>query len=381
MRKLVGLLTIALLCATSVHAQEQTGSIQGTIKDASGAVLPGVTVEARSPTLVGISTAVSDAQGTYRFPALPPGTYSITAKLSGFSDKKSDGVVLSLGQTLKIDLALAISGVSEAVTVTAESPLIDVKSSGSAATITKDVIDRIPKGRDFTNLVAANAPGADNESKSGGIQIDGASGAENRFIVDGMDTTDLSNNTSRKTVFTDFLQEVQVKTSGYAAEYGGNSGGVISAITKSGSNQFHGSAGTYYQNNRFNGADRAAWRINPNDNVTPEFLVTPSQPSQQWSPIGDIGGPVMKDKVWFYVGSSVDRTNNQETATFKNSPQPYFTGNFSSYSENSYVQWKGTTQLTQKMRLTVSGNNQRGQSRGSLPSLQPNGSKIGRAHV
>src|SRR5262249_2175753 len=210
--------------------------------------------------------------------------------------------------------------------------------------------------------------------KSGGIQIDGASGSENRFIVDGMDTTDLSNNTSRKTIFTDFIQEVQVKTSGYAAEYGGNSGGVISAVTKSGSNQFHGSAGTYYQNNSLNGKDRALWRINPNDNVTPENLVTPSNPSQQWSPIGDIGGPALRDKLWFYIGSSLDRTNNQETATFKNSPQPYFTGNFHSYSENTYVQWKATSQLTQKIRLTVSGNNQRGQSRGALPALQPNGS-------
>src|SRR5262249_8224195 len=158
-------------------------------------------------------------------------------KLSGFTDKKIPDVHLTLGQTLKIDLSLSVGTVTEAVNVTAESPLIDVKSSATSATISKEVIDRIPKGRDFTNLVASNAPGADNESKSGGIQIDGASGSENRFIVDGMDTTDLSNNTSRKTIFTDFIQEVQVKTSGYAAEYGGNSGGVISAVTKSGSNQ------------------------------------------------------------------------------------------------------------------------------------------------
>jgi len=379
MRKLAALLALALFSALPVSAQEQSGSIQGIVKDSSGAVLPGVTIEARSPALVGVSTATSDAQGNYRFPALPPGAYEITAKLSGFQDKKIADVRLSLGQTLKIDLAMTIGGVSESVNVTAESPLIDVKGNAVAATVTKEVIDRVPKGRDFTNLVAANAPGADSEGKAGGIQIDGASGSENRYIVDGMDTTDLSNNTSRKTIFTDFIQEVQVKTSGYAAEYGGNSGGVISAVTKSGSNQFHGSAGTYYQNNSLNGADRAAWRINPNDNVTPEFLVTPSNPSQQWSPIGDIGGPVMRDKVWFYVGSSLDRTNNQQTATFKNSSTnpattPYFTGNFSSYSENSYLQWKATSQLTQKTRLTVSGNNQRGQSRGALPSLQPNGS-------
>jgi hypothetical protein len=379
MRKLAALLAIALFWAMPAHAQEQTGSIQGTIKDASGAVLPGVTVEARSPALVGVSTAVTDAQGVYRFPALPPGVYSVVAKLSGFTDKKQDAVTLALGQTLKIDLALSIGGVSEAVNVTAEAPLIDVKSSAQTATITKETIDRIPKGRDFTNLVASNAPGADNEAKSGGIQIDGASGSENRYIVDGMDTTDLTDNTSNKTIFTDFLQEVQVKSAGYSAEYGGATGGVISAVTKSGSNQFHGSAGSYFTNNSWNGTDRAAWRINPNDNVTPEFLVTPSNPSQGWNPIGDIGGPVLHDKVWFYFGTSYDRTNTQTTATFKNSSTnpaitPYFRGKFSSYSQNTYYQWKGTSQVSKNMRLTVSGNNQRGQNRGARPSLQPNGS-------
>src|SRR5919112_660371 len=112
MRKLAALLAAALLSAVPLCAQEQTGSIQGTVKDSSCAVLPGVTVEARSPSLVGVSTAVTDADGVFRFPALPPGTYSVTAKLSGFADKKSDGVIVGLGQTLKLDLAMALSGVS-----------------------------------------------------------------------------------------------------------------------------------------------------------------------------------------------------------------------------------------------------------------------------
>ena len=218
MRKLAALLAAALLSAVPLCAQEQTGAIQGTVKDTSGAVLPGVTVEAQSPSLVGISTAVSDADGTFRFPALPPGTYSITAKLAGFADKRSEGVVLTLGQTLKLDLAMALKGLSETVSVTAEAPLIDVKSNGAQATISKEVIDRVPRGRDFTSVIG-EAPGADAESKAGGTQIDGASGSENRFIVDGMDTTALRNGVSQKTVYTDFLQEVQVKSAGYNAEY------------------------------------------------------------------------------------------------------------------------------------------------------------------
>jgi hypothetical protein len=241
-----------LFCALPLYAQEQSGSIQGVVKDTSGAVLPGVTVEARSPALVGVSTAVSDGEGAYRFPALPPGMYELTAKLQGFTDKKLSDVALTLGQTLKIEFVMAVSGISETVQISAESPVIDVKQNAAAQTISADIIDRIPKGRDWTSVVTT-APGANNESRAGGLQIDGSSGSENRFIVDGMDRTNLrtgtsdAQNTTNSTVLTDFLQEVQVKSSGYAAEYGGSTGGVISAITKSGSNQFRGSAGTYYQ--------------------------------------------------------------------------------------------------------------------------------------
>jgi hypothetical protein len=376
MRKLAALLAAALLSAVPLCAQEQTGAIQGVVADSSGAVLPGVTVEARSPSLVGVSTAISDTDGSFRFPALPPGTYELTAKLSGFADKKLSGVTLLLGQTLKVDVAMALAGVTESVSVTAEAPLIDVKSNGAAATITKDVIERIPRGRDFTSIVAGAAPGADSESKAGGsgIQIDGASGAENRYIVDGMDTTSLRTGSSQKTVYTDFLDQVQVKSAGYAAEFGGATGGVISAITKSGSDTVRGSIGAYYRNNDLEGTTRSSWRINPNDNRTPEFLVTPATDFQNWNPIGDIGGPLLRNRLWYYMGYTFNRTNNSQTATFKNSPKPYFTGDFDSHSEDQFYNWNLTSQITKGMRVRVTGNNQRGKSRGALPSLQPNGS-------
>jgi len=384
MRKLA-LLAIALLCALPVYGQEQTGSIQGTVKDASGAVLPGVTIEARSPSLVGVNTAVTDSEGTFRFPALPPGTYTVTAKLSGFADKAQEGIILSLGQTLRLDLAMAISGVSEAVSVTAESPLIDVKGNSAASTITKDVIDRVPKGRDFSSLVGRSAPGADDESKAGGTQIDGASGSENRYIVDGMDTTSLRTGVSQKTVYTDFIDQVQVKSSGYAAEYGGATGGVISAVTKSGSNSVRGSFGTYFTGSGLEGSIRPAWRINPNDNVTPEFLTTPTYGGSgcngsnctsysNWNPIGDVGGPIFRDKAWYYVGAAYNRVNGEETAKFKQSPQPYFTDTFNTYNDDSFLNWNLTTQLNNAMRLRFTANNQRSKSRGAAPALQPNGS-------
>ncbi|HEY7497365.1 MAG TPA: carboxypeptidase-like regulatory domain-containing protein, partial [Vicinamibacterales bacterium] len=123
--KMLGALLVALLAAVPAVAQEQSGSIQGVVKDAQGAVLPGATVEAKNSGGASV-TAVSDTQGVYRFPALPAGTYEITGALSGFTPNKATDVRLGLGQVLKIDLTLAVAAVAETVQVTAESPLIDV---------------------------------------------------------------------------------------------------------------------------------------------------------------------------------------------------------------------------------------------------------------
>ena len=342
---LLGAVALVLSFATGARAQEQAGSIQGSVKDASGAVLPGVTIEARSPAAVGVSVAVSDERGGYRFPALPPGRWELTASLAGFAPKKLSDVDLLLGQTLKIDIALSLAGVSEAVQVTGESPLIDVKQNAASASITKDIIDRIPRGRDFTTVVTS-APGTNDESRAGGLQIDGSSGSENRFIVDGMDTTNLRTGVSGRTVYTDFLSEVQVKSSGYAAEYGGATGGVISAITKSGSNNFRGSAGSYYRNNHFQSAPRKSWRINPFTDCTlntctgtPEFVATPDTQFANWNPIGDIGGPALQNHAWFYFGTSYNRTDNERTTTFRNSPAPYVTKTMTTWSDAQYYNW------------------------------------------
>ena len=171
---------------------------------------------------------------------------------------KVPDVRLALGQVLKIDLALAVATLTETVQVTAESPIIDVKQNAAAATITAETIERIPKARDFTDLVGT-APGTQQERKSG-IQIDGAGGAEHRYVIDGMDTTGIRTGVSGQEMPIDFIQEVQVKSSGYNAEFRATTGGVISAITKSGSNTWHGSAGYYFRNNSFNGEPRPTLR-------------------------------------------------------------------------------------------------------------------------
>lgn len=380
-RTLVLTLCAALL-AVPAFAQEQTGAIQGVVRDTSGAVLPGVTVEARSPQVVGASTTVTDAEGIYRFPALPPGTYTITASLQGFQPAKSEGL-LALGQLLKIDLALRIATVTETVQVTGESPLIDVKQNASFATIQSDMIARIPRGRDFTSVVST-APGTNNEQYAGGIQIDGASGSENRFIVDGMDTTDVRRGTSNKTVLVDFLQEVQVKSSGYNAEFGGATGGVINVLSKSGSNVYHGSGGTYYTGKPLRGEIRPYWRINPWTDVGGTFPGDLEQVAgrdddkwNQWNPIFDIGGPMWKDKLWYYAGFSQNRNDYSRTVKYIYSNPVGQQKTFDWYNQQRYLNWNTTTQLSNNMRLKVSGAHQWNKDRGSAPGFQAQGSTFG----
>src|SRR5262245_46735025 len=182
-------LMAALLFAGPVAAQEQRGSIEGVIKDGSGAVLPGVRVEAQAPNGP-IAVATTDANGVFRFPSLAPGMYLVKARLDGFKPAQAEDVRVALGNIKKVDFALNVGGVTETVQVTAESPLIDVRQATRQSNIRAEQVELLPKGRDFTTLVT-QAPGANQEAKLGGLSIDGASAGENRYIIDGIETTNL----------------------------------------------------------------------------------------------------------------------------------------------------------------------------------------------
>ena len=159
-------------------------------------------------------------------------------------------------------MALAVGGVTETVSVTAESPIIDTKQSARSTNITAETLNKLPRGRDFTSVVT-QAPGANQESRSGGISIDGSSASENRYIIDGAETTNLQNGTSGKQLVTDFLDEVQIKSSGYTAEYGGSTGGVINVVTRSGTNRFRGDVLTYISGDNMDSSYRPTLRLKP----------------------------------------------------------------------------------------------------------------------
>jgi outer membrane receptor protein involved in Fe transport len=357
-----------LALALPAAAQEQRGSIEGVIKDSSGAVLPGVTVEARSERLVGMATSVSDGGGVYRFPALPPGFYEVTATLAGFQTAKVANVEVFLGQIKKVDVTLTPAGVAEQIHVVAESPLIDVKQNAAFANIHKEFIDKIPRGRDFTSVVTT-APGANAEFKAGGISIDGASGAENRYVIDGIDTTEIQHGTSGKPLLTDFVEEVQVKSSGYNAEFGGSTGGVINVISRAGSNVWRGDAGTYYGNRDLNGAERPTLRITLTDNTRSEYITFPEDDWPRWEPVLAVGGPIMKDRLWFFGGYVPELLDTTRTVKFNITGQ---SGTFKREDHRHNFSGNTSMQISQKLRGRFAANVERFTNRGRLPRLDGN---------
>ena len=179
-----------LFVSSFLCAQVPTGKIFGTVTDEQGVPIPGVSVEATSPKLVGMAATVTDGDGDYRLFALTPGTYRVTFKLQGFKTVTRGGIIVEVEQTVKLDIQLQIGGLEEQVTVVGQSPLIDVKSTAKGMTMTKEMFEVLPRGRDFDTLVSA-VPGVANEPLLAGLSVDGASGAENMYYIDGTDVTNL----------------------------------------------------------------------------------------------------------------------------------------------------------------------------------------------
>jgi hypothetical protein len=312
---------LVLCLSVSAFAQETTGDIEGTVKDPNGAVVPGVQITVRSVQSTGgarpdvtagfTRTITTDNQGFYRMQQIPPGFYTVsTNAVSGFGTAIRNNVEVVTGRSTLVDVALAVSGAENIVNVEAGDVVaIDPTSNKVQANITSQAIDLLPKGVNFTSLLQT-APAVRNEPLSGGFQIDGASGSENTFIIDGQEvsnfrtgTLNLNNNIPFQVV-----QEIQIKSGGFEAEFGGATGGVITANTKSGSNDFHGEVGTSFQIARFQAGPRPFQRlvtIGASTGVTAlrtqEYIRPRRDEGTNFFPSASFSGPIIKDRVWFFA--------------------------------------------------------------------------------
>ena len=283
------------------QAQERTGTITGVLTDASGGVLPGVTVTVTNNETKRSTVVVTGGDGIFNARALDPGRYTVKFELSGFAPQEAPNVMLLLGSTATVDASLKVGALSEAVQVLAETPLIDVGATTRQRNIPAEEFDTMPKGRSFQAL-AASLPSVNQGELEGGIQVNGASAGENNFVIDGVPVVSLVHGNQRQDAVFEYLQEVQVKTTGLEAEFGGALGGVVSAVTKSGGNTFKGSLFYHYTGSALrasNGVDKRLV-IDPATQNTAYILQDDDQSFNRSEPGAALGGPIVRDKLFFF---------------------------------------------------------------------------------
>jgi len=310
-------LVVALTFPALATAQSVTGAIQGTVVDGSGAVLPGVTITLVNAATGATRVAVTDDRGLFAAELLPVGVYDVTAELAGFQTRKSPPVPLTVGQTVGLRLELGVAAVQETVTVTGASPVLEISRSQVSATVGSAAIASLPvNGRNFIDFVLLT-PGVTKDVRGGDISFAGQRGTLNSLIVDGAD----NNNTffgqtvgrtgSGRAPYQfsqEAVQEFQVNSSAYSAEYGRAGGAVINVVTKSGTNTFSGAVFEYYR-------DKA---LNANNYVN-ELLGRPKSPYHYNQFGGVLGGPIRRDRDFFFVNYDGQR-NTQPNPVFLNLP-------------------------------------------------------------
>ena len=304
----VSVFMLAALVTVSAFAQTSTtGGITGTVTQA-GSPLPGVTLELRSSALQGTRTDVSDAEGNFRFSNLPPGQYTLTGALAGFNPVTQSNISVGLNRTVTLEVAMSLQA-SEQITVSAAAPVVDVSSAASGANITSETMQSLPIARNFT-AAAQVAPGT--SADAAGTTVYGSTGAENQYVIDGLNTTGVETGLEGKRLNTEFIQEVEVITGGLSAEYGRMTGGVINAITKSGSNEFHGDVFGYTagQGGLTSDNNTAADR--------PATSTTINEVDEQLDYGANLGGYILKDRLWFF--GAYDRVNQTDSSLRINTP-------------------------------------------------------------
>lgn len=344
-------------------AQENLGEIEGTVKDASGGVLPGAELELESPSLIGIARTLADRAGRFRFPALPPGTYQLIVRHQGFISTKVTSLEIVVGKVLKVDPVLELAGVTEEVSVTHDAPQLDVRGSSSATSIRDDWLHKLPRGRDFTSAVD-QLPGVNNETDLAGVSIDGAGAAENRYFIDGADTASLEFGRPGKELVLDFVDEVQVKSSGYEAEFGGATGGVLNVITRSGGSQFRGEVGLYYMADNLNGASRTYPDLDPLDETKIIYKTDPKDDYSRWEPGFTLGGPILAEHLWFFTSYWPRLESATRTVTFLQNDE---TGTFHQKGRVHFSTSKITASLGPKIRAALALNFSPESQTGQLP--------------
>jgi len=333
--RLVWMLAIVALVAAPLSgwAQQTTGNLRGTVTDESGAVLPGVTVTLRGRGVPGAPTTVTNEQGIFRFPNLPPGSYDITVELAGFATLTQTGIPVALGGTADVPVQLKVSTQQETITVTAEAPVVDSASTEVATNYGREWVENAPVRRftffDLINAAPGVSPATSTSSRS---QSFGSATNENMYLLDGTDFTAPLTGAAWPWPNTDAIEEVQVLSLGAPADYGNLAGAVFNVVTRQGSNQFKGDANVYFMNQSLTGRNTTDDQDGGLPYNRDQFVDTTWQ----------LGGPFIKDKFWFFGSFQYQKDSDSQPGT-----DPAFPAQSSA---KRYF-WKLNYQINQNNRL------------------------------
>jgi hypothetical protein len=313
MRQVCRVMVIAAVLAvamTGVASAQATGSIFGKVTDASGGVLPGVTVTVSGPALQQPLTGVTQESGAYQFPIVPIGTFTVTFELTGFKKVTRQNIVIVTGFNVPLDMKLEVGAMTEELTVSAAAPVVDTKKTNSGATFSSEILEKIPTARDpwqIINMTPGVQAGLNVGGSSSGQQVGLASrgtGANVQWNLEGGSITDLSSNSSPSYFNFDSFDQISVTNGGGDVSVQ-SSGLSINLVTKSGSNVFKGSAVGTFQNDKMQA-----------NNVTAEQFARGSGGFLSGAPIkkiynisGEYGGPIIKNRLWWWVAADKQEIN------------------------------------------------------------------------
>lgn len=341
-KRLFHLSLIFFFLAPVVMAQTiEYGKLTGTVVDEEGAPLPGVTVEITSPALMGGKRATqTSARGSYVFMNLPPGKYALTASLPGFKTVRQENITITAGSSMVVDVKMEMGKLEETVTVTATGPVVDAKTSTVATNIQSELLSKLPTSRDAFYDLALTTPGMVAQGKDGSWlpspNAYGGASNENVFLINGVNTTNPRSAAYGSLVNVNYnaVEEVRVIALGSKAEYGSYSGVAIDVLTKSGSNNFHGNFSVYGAPKKWI-ADNQPKPANPGEAVDmgplgpygDRLFIGPgddilNKNTKEYEFNFTMGGPIKKDKVWFYGG--VDYIRSESKTPFWPVPNRYW---------------------------------------------------------
>ncbi|MBI3400329.1 MAG: TonB-dependent receptor [Acidobacteria bacterium] len=334
MRRIPVLMAVALLTLAVGPAfaqQSQFSAVQGRVSDESGAALPGVTVLATHQETGVFRQVVSNADGSYQVPGLVPGPYRVTADLSGFKKYEHSDLVLLIGNTSTLDITLKVGGVEESITVTGESPVVDVTSKQIGGNIARAELEAVPIANKDWMFAVAVLPGIQIQSSTASFScesliVGGGSNRSGNFSIDGGGNNDDylgSSCGSQVRPALETVQEFQVLTNQYDAEFGRTAGAVVNVITKQGTNTFHGALFDSYTSDALTAPDFFVAQNN---------LTKPQSAQKDWG--GTLGGPIKKDRAHFFYGLDRIVFDEGRSAVFVNRPELNYTNTQSMYLWN-----------------------------------------------